>query len=263
MQPGVEYVEMTHPGLREGQCLTNRLENYRSTTTDCVSALRYNPKNVKAFYRASLALLALDRMIEATDSCKHGLAVDPANVPLKTLSTKISDRKKALSDIQWKKQEKAKYDQKVKITLTAALKARNIRTRTTAQPPEMEDAAIHLAPDPVSPTSAVHFPTILFYPLHAQSDFVKAFPETDTIPQHLEYMFPLPWDEKNEYSLASVDYYMETAKGGLIKVGKNMSLLKALSSADMEVVDELVKVNVVPKAKAQRWIEEMKAWNGK
>ena len=122
----------------------------------------------------------------------------------------------------------------------------------------MEDAVIHLTPDPVSPTSTIHFPLVFLYPIHAQTDFVKAFPETDTLPQHLEYMLPLPWDEKHEYSTNLVEYYMETSKGGLIKVGKNMSLLKALSSGDMEVVDGLVKVNVVPKVRASAWIEEMK-----
>ena len=161
--------------------------------------------------------------------------------------------------MQQKKQKQVEFDQKVKTTLNAALRARNIRIRTTAQPPDMEDAVVHLAPDPVSPTSVVHFPLILLYPLHAQSDFVKAFPETDTIPHHLEYMLPLPWDEQHEYSLTSVDYYMETTKGGLIKVGKNMSLLKVLSSGDVEVVDGLVKVNVLPKSGAASWIDEMKA----
>lgn len=226
-------------------------------------ALRYNPKNVKAFYRSSKALLALDKVSEASDSCKHGLALDPANVPLKALAAKIEDRAKALAEAQQEKQKRAEYARKVKQTLTAALRARNIRTRTTAQPPELEDAAVHLAPDPLSPTSTVHFPVVVLYPLHAQSDFIKACAETDTLTQHLEYIFPLPWDDQHEYEIGLVDCYMETAVGGLIKVGKHMSLLKVLSSEGMEVVDGLVKVNVVPKTKAPAWIEEMKARRGK
>ena len=205
----------------------------------------------------------MDKVMEASDSCQHGLAHDPSNVALKALETKINERRKAISSLEDKRRKQAEYDQKVKITLNTALRARNIRTRTTAQPPEMEDAVIQMAPDPVSPTSTIYFPLIFLYPLHAQSDFVKAFPETDTLPQHLEYMLPLPWDDKNEYSTNAVEYYMETMKGGLIKVGKNMSLLKALSSADMEIVDGLVKVNVVTKVRAAAWIEEMKARKSK
>ena len=129
----------------------------------------------------------------------------------------------------------------------------------TTQPPDMEDARIHLSPDAVSPESALVFPVILLYPLHAQSDFIKAFSETDTIPQHLEYIFPLPWDNSHEYTIGNVEFYMETITGGLIKVGKNMSLLRVLSGGKVEVVDGLVKINILLKDKASKWIEEIKA----
>lgn len=147
--------------------------------------------------------------------------------------------------------------------LTTALRARNIRTRNTAQPPDMEDAAIRLSPDPLSPTSTIEFPVVLLYPLHAQSDFVKAFPEIDTVPQHLDYIFPLPWDEKQEYTIGGVEFYMETGSGGLVKVGRNVSLGKVLGSGGVEVVDGIVRINVLLKGKTAGWIEEMKARKGK
>jgi len=123
----------------------------------------------------------------------------------------------------------------------------------------LEDARVHLSPDPVAPTSALVFPVIFLYPLHAQSDFIKAFSEEDTISQHLEYIFPLPWDTAHEYQIQNVEFYMETVAGGLIKVGKNMTLLRILSGGNVEVVDGLVKVNIVLKDKARKWIEEVKA----
>ena len=107
------------------------------------------------------------------------------------------------------------------------------------------------------------FPVVLLYPLHLQSDFVKAFAETDTVPAHLEYMFPLPWDEKHEYTLGSVELYMETGSGGLIKVGKKVSLWKVLGSPGVEVVDGIVRINVLLKSRAAAWIEEMKVRKGK
>lgn len=143
--------------------------------------------------------------------------------------------------------------------LAAAIQARGIRIRRTEKPPELEDARVHLSPDPVAPTSALVFPVILLYPLHAQSDFIKAFSEEDTISQHLEYIFPLPWDTAHEYQIQNVEFYMETVAGGLIKVGKNMTLLRILSGGNVEVVDGLVKVNIVLKDKARKWIEEVKA----
>ena len=189
--------------------------------------------------------------------------IDSGNTALKSLATKIEVRNAGLLAAAQKKDEREQLARKEKIMLATALKARNIRSHNTAHPPDLEDAHIHLAPDPLSPTSVLHFPVILLYPLHAQSDFIKAFPETDTVPQHLEYILPLPWDEKGEYTLDSVDFYVETASGGLVKPGKKVSLGKMLGSPSVEVMDGVVRVNVVLKGRSGRWIEEVKARKGK
>ena len=218
---------------------------------------------MKAYYRSSLALFALDKLAEASDACARGSTFDTSNAALKTLATKIEARQTSLRAMEQKKQEREQRAQKERFMLNAALRARNIRTRSSAQPPDLEDASIHLSPDPIAPTSTLIFPVVLLYPLHLQSDFVKAFPETDTVPTHLEYIFPLPWDERHEYTLGSVEFYMETSSGGLVKVGKKVSLGKVLGSPGVEVVDGIVRINVLLKARAAGWIEEMKARKGK
>jgi hypothetical protein len=48
----------------------------------------------------------------------------------------------------------------------------------------------------------------------------------------------------------------------LVKVGKKVPLLKVLSGGKVEVVDELVRVYVVPKGKAEAWIREFKEKKG-
>ena len=121
----------------------------------------------------------------------------------------------------------------------------------------MEDATVKLT-QPLDHSSTLSIPVILLYPLHLQSDFVKAFQETESLGEHLSYIFPLPWDEKNEYKVESVDCYVETIANGLIKAGKKLPLLKILASGKVEIVDRLLKVNVVPQAKAAGWIEEFK-----
>ena len=247
----------------EETCYVNRalcnleLRNYRSTTLDCRNALRLNAKNIKAFYRSAQALFALDKLSEASDACTRGLAIDAGNTALKDINMKIVARAAEVKVEDDRKQKQAVMFQRQRFTLATALKARKIKTRKTAQPPEMEDATIHLAPDPLSPESTLQFPVILLYPMHAQSDFIKSFAETDTVSMHLDYIFPLPWDEKFEYLANQVELYMETASGGLVKVGKNVSLLKTLSS-DVEIVDELVRINVVPKGLSRRWVDEMR-----
>lgn len=147
--------------------------------------------------------------------------------------------------------------------LEAALKARNVRVRGTRQAPNLEDASIRLSPDPLSPTSLLEFPVMLLYPMHNQSDLIKAWAEKDAITHHLSYILPLPWDTKNEYKQATVDCYMDTVSGGLMKVGKKLTLLEALANDKTEVVDGLVRIYVVPVSLAPRWIEEVKKKQGR
>lgn len=129
----------------------------------------------------------------------------------------------------------------------------------------MEDATITLANEN-DPSSPLTFPVIFLYPLHAQSDFVKAFQESEALNDHLSYILPVPWDddERQEYSsVEAVECYMETIQGGLIKAGKKLSLTKLLGSGKVEIVDGLVRVYIVPAARSQEWIEEFKKRRGK
>lgn len=238
-------------------------ENYRSTTLDCAQALKVNPKNVKAYYRSSMALLALDKIAEATDTVVRGLAIDPNNKSLQQVSEKITARKEVLDKIAARKRKEAETKQKEKLLLSTALEARQIRVRKTDAKPDMEDAHIALTPDPLSPESTLVFPVMFLYPMDAQTDFIKAFSEMDCLHDHLEYLLPLPWDTKQEYQSATVDCYMETVTGGLIKVGKKLPLLQVLSGGKVEVVDELVRIIVVPRAKTGKFVEEFKARKGK
>ncbi|KAH8761427.1 hypothetical protein F5882DRAFT_29235 [Hyaloscypha sp. PMI_1271] len=245
-------------------CLVNRaachleLKNYRSCTLDCGSALRINPENVKAFYRSTRALLSLDRISEADDACARGLALDPENKSLRAVAQDIIKRN---AQVAAKKKAELKREQKRRVeevTLKAALKARGIKTRQTAQPPEMEDARVRLVPDPADPTSTLAFPTVLLYPLALESDFIKEFNETETLGHHLDYILPVPWD-KVLYTPKRVECYMETITGGLVKVGKNVTLLKILTTANVEVVDEVARIFVLPKSKAEGWVQEFKS----
>ncbi|KAL7628947.1 HSP70/90 co-chaperone [Parahypoxylon ruwenzoriense] len=235
------------------------LRNYRSCWLDCAAALRLNDKNVKAYYRSAKAFLGVGRIEEADDACVRGLAVDEGNNPLKAVAREIIKKSEEQTAKQRKENERLAREKRREVLIKAALKARNIKTRTTAQPPEMEDAGLRLVPDPDDPRSSLSFPAVLLYPAHLQSDFIKAFGETETLADHLGYVFPLPWDTEGAYTLAGVECYMETLSGGLAKVGKKAPLLKMLSSGNVEVVDEVVRFFVLPKAKAPAWVQEFKA----
>ncbi|KAF2198387.1 TPR repeat protein-like protein [Delitschia confertaspora ATCC 74209] len=258
-----EEVEAKKEKETEEACYVNRAlcnlekKNYRSCIHDCASTLRLNPSNVKAYYRSGTACLALDKLPEASDACARGLALDPSNTSLKSLSTKIAARKSHLEAVEKARKEREEREAAEKATLALALKSRNILTRETQEAPNLEDATVHLS-EPLDPSSNLDFPVMLLYPLQAQSDFIKAYGEKETLGEHLSYIFPVPWDQEGEYTLDSVEGYMETIAGGLIKVGKKLTLGKILGSGKCEVVDGLVKINVVPRSKAEGWIEEFK-----
>ncbi|KAK4100266.1 TPR-like protein [Parathielavia hyrcaniae] len=234
------------------------LRNHRSCTLDCASALRLNPRNIKALYRSARALLAVHKIAEADDACARGLATDPSNKPLLALAQDIVRAGEADAARRTAEDERREKERRRETLLGAALQARAIRTRSTGRPPDMEDARVKLAPDELDPASALVVPTLLLYPCQLESDFIKAFNERESLDQHFGYVFPLPWDRTGEYSPAGVECYAEAVSGGLVKVGRKVPLLKLLSGGNVEVVDDLLKIYVVPKSRAEGWVKEWK-----
>lgn len=219
--------------------------------------LQVNPNNVKAHYRSASALFALDNIYEALDVCYRGLKLDETNQPMRSLLEKIQKRSRVLEERDRKRRAERETRRQEKLTLYTALKARNIKLKGSGKPPpDMADAELRLVPDPLSPTSTLEFPTMILYPLHNQSDFIKAFSEKDAIQQHLSYMLPLPWDEKGEYKPNTVECYMDTVSGGLLRVGKKVTLLEVLSNDKIEVLDGLVRIYVVPPG--GKWLEDIR-----
>ncbi|KAJ2901971.1 tpr repeat-containing protein [Zalerion maritima] len=263
MEEDTEEVTASQKNLLE-TLLTNRsavhleLGNYRSATQDCAAALRLNPGNMKAYYRSSRALLSTSRISEADDACARGLALDPDNRALKSLAEEITAKAKEINLKTRAEKERLARSQQKGMLVEAALKARGIKTRTTDQAPEMEDARMKMVPDEHDPTSTLCFPAVFLYPTNLESDFVKEFHEEQCLADHLSYVFPLPWDSKREYTLDSVECYMDSLAGGLIKVGKKLPLLRILGSGKVEVVDGVVRLFAVPKAKAESWVKEYK-----
>ena len=184
--------------------------------------------------------------------------MDPTNKALQSTSAEIEARAKVIAEKEAKDRAEQARKQREQLTLRAALKARKIRLRGSSKAPDLDDAVNRLAPDPLSPKSLLEFPTLFLYPMHNQSDFVKAFAEKDSILDHLSYLLPAPWDSGKEYTTETVRCYMDSVSGGMVQVGKKLSLFQALTNGKTEVVDSLVKIYVVPQSLSSRWIEEMK-----
>lgn len=95
----------------------------------------------------------------------------------------------------------------------------------------------------------LHWPVMLMYPEHQQSDYIKDFCEGHSFEAHLANMFGpadrLPWDVANKYKADDIEVYFETApyKGrngettDLIKVDPRLSLLEAVKDPRFTVID--------------------------
>ncbi|KAG6122060.1 hypothetical protein E4U13_003316 [Claviceps humidiphila] len=234
------------------------LENYRSCWTDCASALRLNPSNVKACYRSAIALLQVDRIEEALDICERGIALDAANKSLQQVLGEILERQERLSFQAEKAAALDETSQRREKLLQTALKARNIPTRTTEKPFVLGGGKIELVPDPDDPTSSLSFPAMLLYPEHYELELVEAVNEMDTIEDHLSYVFPMPWDKQREYTIGNVSCFMETKDGGMLKLGRRVPLLEVLGTGKVEVEDEHLRIFVVPHNKADAWVARYK-----
>ena len=205
----------------------------------------------------------MDKVLDALDVASRGAKLDPDNAALEKLLNQIRARMQVKETQDRRRLAELKRKQQEMKMLDTVLKTRNVIVRGSKQAPDLEDATIRLSPDPLSDTSLLEFPVMLLYPLHSQTDLIKAWAEKDAISHHLSYILPLPWDAKNEYKPSTVDCYMNTISGGLMKVGKKLTLLEALSNGKTEVVDGLVRIYVVPSSSAPRWIEEVKKKKGK
>lgn len=216
---------------------------------------------MKAIYRCAMALMALDDITRAKEASSYGRKLDPLNESFKILARKLSQRKDILYNQQQKRQDHQDRIMKQTRTLKAALKMRNIVIKLRSTAPEMEDAVIHLT-DPVDISSTLILPILLLYPLNGQTDLIKSCSEQSTVIEHLEYVLPPPWDEKREYEVEDVDCLMETTKGGIVKVGKRLSLKRILGDDNVELVDNMAKLQIVPKARVNDWITSWKRKQG-
>ena len=260
--------------------LTFHPENYRSTLHDTSQTLILSPTNTKAHFRSTLALLALNKHTLALDTCDRGLALTSPSTssPTLTSTTKQSAEHTAFqtlksrilsanhsTDEQERKRTAAEHrKKKEELTLNTALSARGIKMRWTGKQPDLEDARIHLEPEPLDPASEIHFPLLVLYPLHEQSDFLKSVAETSSFGEVLETVLGanLDWDTANEYRADGVEIFMETVAGGMVKVGRKKRVLDVLAGGKVEVLDGVVRCFFVPRGRVEGWVRDVKGRRG-
>ena len=100
------------------------VENYGSVLRDCAKVIAAKPRASKAYYRAGLALLALERVDEALDVCTHageGVADDPG---FKTLRARVEKKREELRRKKEARKESARRVEEEKRKMDVAFSVR-------------------------------------------------------------------------------------------------------------------------------------------
>ncbi|KAI8804567.1 hypothetical protein BJ742DRAFT_760381 [Cladochytrium replicatum] len=209
-----------------------QLKNYRSAVNDCAMSLRFDPKNVKAFYRSAVACYYLEKFDEALDSIERGLKLEPNNSAFPKLRTQVLERKKVVEEVEKKRQARLRAEEEERRKLTEAIQERGLKMVSSKEKPKPKKPAPKLKEDapkrgaeidfsrfehidtddedevveayPIPKASEEHkvtlnkedgrlyWPVFFLYPEHKESDLIAQFHEDSTFRDHLETMFDDP-----------------------------------------------------------------------
>ena len=216
-----------------------QLQNYRKCLQDCSEALKLNPLNIKAYFRSSKALEAVEKLDEALQILEVGLSKDSSNAVLvKELESiqEIQKKKKLKLQQQEQVQLKLKLQQEA---LQSAIQKRGIRCINTKDSlygslPQEHKVSLE--------NGKLKWPVLFLYPEYQESDLISSFHEENTFNDHLQIVFESypPWDIQKEYEPDRLQVFFECKKGDqvkLMRVGRDMTLKSVLSSSHFTIVD--------------------------
>lgn len=212
------------------------LGNHRRALDDAEQAVRLTRSNVKAYYRAAKAALALNLLPEAASFCRRGLEQDPANEELKKLLAQV-DTQQSEQDRQSAKVAQAITAAK---ELASAIEKRGLRLGKAAYQELTGVKKLKLDEQGV-----LHWPVLLLYPEVMSSDFIEDFPETDLFSSHLDVMFsesspPLPWDENHTYRRDAIELYYQAGVGTLLSKSEILKYLLEGTVDSMSLPESLL-----------------------
>ena len=266
------------------------IENYRQTITDCQQAIKLSTSsapNPKAYYRLINAYLSLSHISEAQTSLSTAQTLFPHSSShfaplvsrLELLQQRLlsQERQQATLIAQRTALSTALYSRHIHLTTTTTNNNHDDDDKTK---PDLQDAAPHLA-NPLDPSSALYLPVLVIYPLLHRTDFIKAVEvDQEKLVGQLLCIFPVPpgIDQEGYKRLEDVDVFVEKRKttsrlkstettpstssvarhdddddDGLLKVESDMTLADVLKGGKVWVVDDMVRVLIVPRGRKEGW----------
>ncbi|GAM20346.1 hypothetical protein SAMD00019534_035210 [Acytostelium subglobosum LB1] len=185
-------------------------KNYGKVIRDCLIAVEFNEANMKAYFRALKAMIALGKYTEAINLADRALVVEPENKDIKMLrdeSVAMIEKARKREADKLEAETSARDKKRALATLLAS------KHMTLGEPfYDISQYETEIKFDGDDNSGAGHFPVLFFYPEYNQKDFVKDFEEGCTFGDHLEVMFehPAPWDKSGQYILPNLEIYFQT-----------------------------------------------------
>ncbi|GEQ67061.1 hypothetical protein JCM33374_g724 [Metschnikowia sp. JCM 33374] len=239
------------------------LKNYRRCIEDCKKALIIDESNVKACYRAGKAFFLVERYEEASQILQYGLSKDPENKAIIDTLAALKRKVALIEEIKHKREQAASEKKLQQTLLVNAIGLRHFQIIKSSRPAELLENATLRLEDPSDYESQLLFPAMVLYPTIDEFDFIAEISELSTATDILNIVLDRPqeWFElphHKNFTLKSLECYMETTSGGLVKVGKKAAINGALmaDNAKAPLFDNALRLYVVPKSDSPAWLKK-------
>jgi len=186
-------------------------KNYGECLKDAKEAIKINPKNIKAHFRAASAEDGLKRYSDSLSYIDSGLALDGSDAAFLKLKSKVekSYAKQREKEIAAMNLEMAKREKNKK--LYEVMQSKGTRMGP-ALFKAMNQYNANIIVDESDPSSLI-YPVLFLVEEYKRSDFVEHMHEETMIGAMLEEMFPVgervPWDEQGYYDHTTIEIYFQ------------------------------------------------------
>lgn len=223
-----------------------QLGNFGNAISDARWALKHNPGNHKAAFRAVMAAKAIDKHNLVLKYAKTALAMGQLDAgQRKLIEAHLNSAEATLERLSAAAEQeaarRAAFEQshaEFFALKKRALEAREInlgRLRWKGADTRLITATRD-APS-LDEEGNMYWPVLFLYDEHGQTDFIEQFCEHDTFIQHFQEMFPaagcVPWDEEGKYVSDNLQLFLDIADENRLhrnyqRIDSNQSLLATL-----------------------------------
>ena len=215
-----------------------QIKNWGHVRDDSSRALKFNAKNLKAWYRLAKSQQMLQNWEQAGDAIDSGLECEKDNKELLKLQALLRNKVNR-ARIERQKREKAralrvsrvksvwKHCKEINITLGRVPLVAKVSDDDEEDDENVDEARWHhhfphtgKLPQQLAHNSGEWtWPTMFVYPSHKQSDFIAEFAESEVLALRMAEVFPelengktetgISWDYNNEFECSKLAVYFE------------------------------------------------------